>query len=56
MTSSRSCCCTPPFVRSLTVTERAAASRALGVEVERMRAENLRVSGVRTEDIKAAIM
>lgn len=28
------------FVRSLTVAERAAASRALGVEVERMRAEN----------------
>ena len=44
------------FVRSLTVTERAAASRALGVEVERMRAENPALSGVRTEDIKAAII
>lgn len=44
------------FVRSLTVTERAAASRALGVEVERMRAENPELSGVRTEDIKAAII
>ena len=44
------------FVRNLTVTERAAASRALGVEVERMRAENPALSGVRTEDIKAAII
>ena len=44
------------FVRSLTVTERAAASRALGVEVERMRAENPELSGVRTEDIKASII
>lgn len=44
------------FVRNLTVTERAAASRALGVEVERMRAENPELSGVRTEDIKAAII
>ena len=44
------------FVRRLTVTERAAASRALGVEVERMRAENPELSGVRTEDIKAAII
>lgn len=44
------------FVRSLTVTERAAASRALGVEVERMRAENPELAGVRTEDIKAAII
>ena len=44
------------FVRSLTVTERAAASRALGVEVERMRTENPELAGVRTEDIKAAII
>lgn len=44
------------FVRNLTVTERAAASRALGVEVERMRAENPELSGMRTEDIKAAII
>lgn len=44
------------FVRSLTVSERAAASRALGVEVERMRAENPELSGMRTEDIKAAII
>lgn len=44
------------FVRNLTVTERAEASRALGVEVERMRAENPSLSGVRTEDIKAAII
>lgn len=44
------------FVRSLTVSERAAASRALGVEVERMRAENPELAGVRTEDIKAAII
>lgn len=44
------------FVRNLTVSERAAASRALGVEVERMRAENPELSGVRTEDIKAAII
>lgn len=44
------------FVRSLTVSERAAASRALGVEVERMRVENPELAGVRTEDIKAAII
>lgn len=44
------------FVRDLTVTERAAASRALGMEVERMRMENPELSGMRTEDIKAAII
>lgn len=44
------------FVRNLTVSERAAASRALGIEVERMRAENPELAGVRTEDIKAAII
>lgn len=44
------------FVRNLTITERAAASKALGFEVERMRAENPDLSGTRTEDIKAAII
>lgn len=44
------------FVRNLTVTERATASRALGMEVERMRVENPELSGMRTEDIKAAII
>lgn len=44
------------FVRNLTVTERAAASRALGMEVERMRVENPELSGIRTEDIKAAVI
>lgn len=44
------------FVRNLTMTERAAASRALGMEVERMRVENPELSGMRTEDIKAAII
>lgn len=44
------------FVRNLTITERAAASKALGFEVERMRAENPELSGTRTEDIKAAII
>ena len=33
------------------VYKRQAASRALGVEVERMRAENPELSGVRTEDV-----
>lgn len=44
------------FVRSLSIAERAAASRALGTEVERMRAENPSLTGMRTEDIKAAII
>ena len=38
------------FTRSLTLTERAAATRALGVEVERRRAEDDTLTGVRTED------
>ena len=44
------------FVRALTVTERAAATRALGLEVDRMRAEDPSLSGRRTEDIKADII
>lgn len=44
------------FTRSLTVTERAAASRALGREVERMRGADPSLAGARTEDIKAAII
>ena len=44
------------FTRSLTLTERAAATRALGVEVERRRAEDDTLTGVRTEDVKAAIL
>lgn len=44
------------FVRNLSVTERAAASRALGVEVERLRASEPGLTGMRTEDIKAAII
>jgi ParB family chromosome partitioning protein len=44
------------FVRALTVTERAAATRALGLEVERLRAEDPALSGRRTEDIKADII
>jgi ParB family chromosome partitioning protein len=44
------------FVRSLSVTERAAASRALGVQVEQLRESNPELAGVRTEDIKAAII
>lgn len=44
------------FVRELSVTERAAATRALGVEVERMRESDPSLAGVRTDDIKAAII
>ena len=44
------------FTRSLSVTERAAATRALGVEVECLRIEDKSVAGMRTEDIKAAII
>ena len=43
------------FVRQLNVVERAAASKALGLEVERLRATNPSLRGKRTEDIKAAI-
>mgnify|MGYP000878884042 CR=1 FL=1 len=44
------------FTRTLTITERAAATRALGVEVERRRAEDDSVKGMRTEDVKASII
>lgn len=44
------------FTRTLTITERAAAIRALGVEVERRRAEDDSVKGMRTEDVKASII
>lgn len=44
------------FTRELTVTERAAATRALGEEVERMRGNDPRLAGMRTEDIKAEIV
>ena len=44
------------FVRQLNVVERAAASKALGLEVERLRAADPSLKGKRTEDIKAAIV
>lgn len=44
------------FVRQLNVVERAAASKALGLEVERLRAADPNLKGKRTEDIKAAIV
>ena len=44
------------FTRELSVTERAAATRALGEEVERMRRSDPGLSGMRTEDIKAEII
>ncbi len=44
------------FTRTLSVLERADASRALGAEVERARAENPDMVGMRTEDVKAAII
>lgn len=44
------------FTRQLSTTERAAASRALGAEVEQMRATTPELTGRRTEDIKAAII
>ncbi len=44
------------FTRSLTVTERAAATKALGVQVDEMRAADPSLSGVRTEDVKARIV
>ncbi len=44
------------FTRSLTVTERAAATKALGAEVERMREADPSLAGVRTEDVKARIV
>lgn len=44
------------FVRSLTVTERAYATEALGIEAERLRAEDPSLKGKRTEDIKAEMI
>lgn len=44
------------FIRQLNVLERAAASEALGIEVERIREADPLLAGVRTEDIKAAII
>lgn len=44
------------FTRELSVTERAAATRALGAEVERMRKADPALSGVRSDDIKAEII
>lgn len=44
------------FTRTLTVTERAAATRALGVVVEQRRSEDPSLTGMRTEDIKATII
>lgn len=44
------------FVRALTVTERARATEALGLEVERLREENEDLYGKRSSEIKAAIV
>lgn len=44
------------FTRSLSLTERAAATRALGIEVERRREKDASLKGTRTEDVKAAII
>lgn len=44
------------FVRALTVTERARATEALGIEVERLREQDDSLYGKRTSDIKAAIV
>ena len=44
------------FTRELNVLERAEASRALGAEVAKMRRADPSLKGVRTEDIKAAII
>lgn len=44
------------FVRALTVTERARATEALGIEAERIRQEEPSLKGTRTEDIKAAMV
>ena len=44
------------FVRALTVTERARATEALGLEVERLREESPELNGVRTADIKASMV
>ena len=44
------------FTRELNVIERAKATQALGIQVERMRAENPELKGVRTAELKAAII
>ena len=44
------------FTRALTVTERAAATKALGIQVKQMRATDPTVAGMRTEDVKARIV
>ena len=44
------------FTRELNVLERAEASRALGAEVAKMRNADPSLKGVRTEDVKAAII
>ena len=44
------------FTRELNVIERAKATQALGIQVERMRAENPEPKGVRTAELKAAII
>ena len=44
------------FTRSLTVTERATATKALGIQVEQMRAADPSLAGVRTEDVTARIV
>lgn len=44
------------FTRSLTVTERAAATKALGAQVDEMRAADPALTGMRTEDVKARIV
>ena len=44
------------FTRSLNPLERAAATRALGIQVEAMRGADPALAGERTEDIKAAII
>lgn len=44
------------FVRALTVSERAAATSALGLEVKRLRETDESYRGKRTEDIKAEII
>lgn len=44
------------FTRAMTVTERAAATKALGIQVEQMRATDPTVAGMRTEDVKARIV
>lgn len=44
------------FVRALTVLERARATEALGITVDRLRDEDPELSGIRSADIKAAIM